>query len=83
MDDRELERLLEDLESDRVERKASILDGKKIRQTMCAFANDLPDHKQPGVLVIGVKQLAKNIASKTGLSLPDFYGLPVPEKPGN
>jgi chromosome partitioning protein len=29
------------------------------------------------------KQLAKNIASKTGLSLPDFYGLPVPEKPGN
>jgi ATP-dependent DNA helicase RecG len=54
MDDRELERLLEDLESDRVERKASISDGKKIRQAICAFANDLPDHKKPGVLFVGI-----------------------------
>lgn len=32
MDDRELELLLENLESDRVERKASSSDGQKIRQ---------------------------------------------------
>lgn len=54
MDDKGLIALLGDLESDRVERKASISDGKKIRQAICAFANDLPNHKQPGVLFVGV-----------------------------
>lgn len=54
MEDRELVALLTDLESDRVERKASISDGKKIRQAICAFANDLPNHKKPGVLFVGV-----------------------------
>lgn len=54
MDEQELTTLLNDLESDRVERKASISDGKKIRQAICAFANDLPNHKQPGVLFVGV-----------------------------
>ncbi|NJL86527.1 MAG: transcriptional regulator [Leptolyngbyaceae cyanobacterium SM1_1_3] len=54
MEDQELAVLLDDLESDRVERKASISDGKKIRQAICAFANDLPNHKKPGVLFVGV-----------------------------
>ena len=50
----ELEHLLHDLESDRVERKASAGDRSKIRRTICAFANDLPDHGQPGVIFIGI-----------------------------
>ncbi|MBC6479284.1 MAG: putative DNA binding domain-containing protein [Hormoscilla sp. GM7CHS1pb] len=54
MEDQELENLLKDLESDRVERKVSISDQSKIRQAICAFANDLPNHQQPGVLFIGV-----------------------------
>ncbi len=54
MEDQELENLLKDLESDRVERKGSISDQSKIRQAICAFANDLPNHQQPGVLFIGV-----------------------------
>jgi ATP-dependent DNA helicase RecG len=54
MDDHELQALLIDLESDRVERKASISDPDKIRQAICAFANDLPAHRLPGVLFIGV-----------------------------
>ena len=54
MDDQQLAALLDDLESDRVERKASISDGKKIRQAICAFANDLPKHKKPEVLFVGV-----------------------------
>ena len=54
MDDGELARLLNELESDRVERKASISDRDKIRQTICAFANDYPNHQQPGVLFVGV-----------------------------
>ncbi|WP_310487160.1 ATP-binding protein [Chamaesiphon sp. VAR_69_metabat_338] len=55
MEDRELAALLEDLESDIIERKESTSDGKKIRQAICAFANDLPNYKQPGILFIGVK----------------------------
>jgi len=47
--------LLRDLESDRVERKASSADGKKIRQAICAFANDLPNYQQPGVVFIGAR----------------------------
>ncbi|NEO30863.1 MAG: hypothetical protein F6K36_10605 [Symploca sp. SIO3C6] len=54
MDDEELATLLRDLESDRVERKASISDRKVIRQAICAFANDLSNHQQPGILFIGV-----------------------------
>jgi ATP-dependent DNA helicase RecG len=54
MDDQQLAILLEDLESDRIERKASISDGKKIRQAICAFANDLANHQKPGVLFVGV-----------------------------
>ena len=53
MTDHELEALLNDLESDRTERKESVSDGDKIRQAICAFANDLPDHRQPGVLFVG------------------------------
>jgi len=53
MDDRELEALLTDLESDRVERKASASDGRKIRESICALANDLPNHRRPGVIFIG------------------------------
>lgn len=55
MNDEELEVLLKDLESDRVERKASISDKGKLCEAVCAFANDLPNHQKPGVLFIGVK----------------------------
>jgi predicted HTH transcriptional regulator len=44
MDDQALEKLLDDLESDRVERKASIANKDKICEAICAFANDLPNH---------------------------------------
>ncbi len=54
MQDSELTTLFKAMESDRVERKASNADGKKIRQAICAFANDLANHQKPGVLFIGV-----------------------------
>lgn len=54
MTDDELEKLLHELESDRVERKASIADGGKLREAVCAFANDMPNHHQPGVVFVGV-----------------------------
>jgi ATP-dependent DNA helicase RecG len=54
MNEQELETLLNDLESDRVERKASISDRSRIRRAICAFANDLPNHRQAGVIFIGI-----------------------------
>jgi ATP-dependent DNA helicase RecG len=55
MTDGELEQLLADLESDRVERKQSTADGSAIRQAICAFANDMPNHRAPGVIFVGVR----------------------------
>ena len=54
MTDQELELLLQDLESDRVERKASLADSSDVRKAICAFANDLAGHGRGGVLFVGV-----------------------------
>lgn len=55
--EQELEALLDDIESDLVERKRSFKGDvpKKARQAVCAFANDLPDHNQSGILFIGAE----------------------------
>jgi ATP-dependent DNA helicase RecG len=55
--DAELERMLGDLESDLLECKESWNGDApdKGRQAICAFANDLPDHRKPGVLIVGIK----------------------------
>lgn len=55
--DEDLLILLDSLESDRVERKESFKGDvpKKARQAICAFANDLPNHNQAGILFIGAK----------------------------
>lgn len=67
--DAELEALLADIESDRVERKAAWAGDapEKARQAVCAFANDLPGHGQPGVLFIG----AHNDGSASGTAITD------------
>jgi ATP-dependent DNA helicase RecG len=54
LSDDELQSLMRDLESDRVERKASLSDFDRICEAVCAFANDLPAHGRPGVIFIGV-----------------------------
>ena len=55
--DEELETLLDDIESDLAERKESWKGDAPDtgRQAVCAFANDLPDHRNPGVLFVGAK----------------------------
>jgi len=55
--DEQLEALLADIESDLAERKESWKgDAPETgRQAVCAFANDLPDHRKPGVLFVGVR----------------------------
>ncbi len=46
---------LKDLELDNFERTVSTKDTDKFAKNICAFSNDMPDHKQPGYLCIGVK----------------------------
>lgn len=46
--------LLADLETDRVERTTSTNNTDKFAQAVCAFANDYPNHRMPGYLIIGV-----------------------------
>lgn len=51
--EQEVQTLLADLESDRVERTTSVKDTDKFCRAICAFANDMPNHRRPGYLIIG------------------------------
>ncbi|TXT36920.1 MAG: ATP-dependent DNA helicase RecG, partial [Comamonadaceae bacterium] len=51
----QLKALLADLESDTSERTESTTNTDKFGQAICAFANDLPNHRRPGYLLVGVK----------------------------
>ena len=46
--------LLGNIESDRIERTVSIREDK-LGPAVCAFSNDFANHKQPGYLLLGVK----------------------------
>ena len=67
--DAELERLLGEIESDLTERKESLGGDAptKVREAICAFANDLPDHRQPGVIFVG----AHDHGQPVGLAMTD------------
>ena len=51
----QLKALMADLESDTAERTESVNHTDKFGQAICAFANDLPNHRRPGYLLVGVK----------------------------
>ena len=51
----QLKALMADVESDTAERTESTNNTDKFGQTICAFANDLPNHRRPGYLLVGVK----------------------------
>lgn len=57
----EIQSLLADIESDRVERTVSTNNTDKFGQAICAFANDLPNHNLPGYLIIGADDKTGNI----------------------
>lgn len=67
--DSELEALLADTESDRAERKQSFNGDapRKVRIDVCAFGNDLPDHRRAGVIFIG----ANDDGSAAGIEVTD------------
>ena len=55
LSDELLEEMLDDIESELIERKRSFKGSAPdtARQAVCAFANDLPGHNKPGVIFIG------------------------------
>ncbi len=63
----ELEDLLRDIESDRIERTISTNDTDKFAKAITAFANDLSGNNKPGYLLIGVG----NDGVPSGLSVTD------------
>lgn len=65
----QLERMLRDIESDLVERKESFSGKapKTVREAVCAFANDLPNHHRPGVVFIGARDNGRPV----GLEVSD------------
>lgn len=69
LSDEALEQLLAESESDRVERKESFKGDvpQKLRQAICAFANDLPNHASPAVAFVGVS----DDGFPTGLPITD------------
>jgi len=68
-DDQALTGMLLEVESDLVERKESFKGDAPTtsREAVCAFANDLPDHRRPGVLFVGVK----DDGATSGLAVTD------------
>jgi len=55
----ELNNLISDLESDRIERTISLDKIDKFCEAICAFSNDLPNHNVPGYFLIGVEDNGK------------------------
>lgn len=68
--DADLEAMLADPESDLAERKESFAGDAptKVREAVCAFTNDLPDHRRPGVVFIGARD---RTGEPTGLAVTD------------
>lgn len=56
--DEELLQIIQNDETDRVEFKESLSGSapKDIREAICAFANDLPNHAKPGFVFVGVRK---------------------------
>lgn len=64
----ELKELLQDMESDRIERTISTNNTDKFCQAICAFSNDFPGHKKNGYIIIGV---ADKTAKPCGIKITD------------
>ncbi len=62
-----LAELLCDLEADYIERTISTQKTDKFAEAICAFANDLPNHRTPGYLLVG----AKDDGILSGLTVTD------------
>ena len=65
--DDELRALMADIESDRSERTTSTNNTDKFGEAICTFANDFPNHRQAGYLLVGVD----DAGNPSGLTVTD------------
>jgi len=63
----QLQEMMTNTESDRIERTVSVDKTDKFSQAVCAFANDFPNHQLPGYLLLGVKDNGES----SGLQVTD------------
>ncbi len=68
LSNQELEKILKVGESDCVEFTEATRDLDKIREAICAFANDLPAHGKPGFVFVGIK----DDGNCAGLTIDDY-----------
>jgi ATP-dependent DNA helicase RecG len=56
LENQDMAYLLQEGDSDRVEFKSALSGNMRneIQEAICAFSNDLPDHREPGVIFVGV-----------------------------
>ncbi len=69
LSNQEVVALVSDMESDRIERTVSLTNKDKYCEAICAFANNLPNHRQPSYLLIGVTDDGK----VGGLTISDDF----------
>jgi ATP-dependent DNA helicase RecG len=55
LSENELLKLIGDMEADNIERTTATKNTNKFCEAICAFANDFPGHRQPGYLIVGIK----------------------------
>lgn len=63
----ELDKLIVNLEQDRLEKTVSVANKDKFGEALCAFANDFPNHQKPGYLIVGVN----DDGTKSGLPVDE------------
>jgi ATP-dependent DNA helicase RecG len=62
-----LDKLLPQLEQDRVEKTIARNDADKFGEAICSFTNDLPNHNLPGYLLVGVN----DDGSRAGMNIDE------------
>lgn len=62
----EIQELLHSTETYRVERTTSTGDMDKFQEAICAFANDLPNSRKKGYLILGAYDNGGNVGGNVG-----------------
>ena len=65
----EIQELLHSTETYRVERTVSTGDMDKFQEAICAFANDLPNSRKKGYLILGLTTMAVMLSEKLSENL--------------
>ena len=68
----EIQELLHSTETYRVERTTSAGDMDKFQEAICAFANDLPNSRKNGYLILGAFDNGGKVGGKVGGDVPSL-----------